>query len=307
MYYIHKIASITYQNSFMQMDVNDSLSVINNDSHLIAPDYKKYVLPASLRRLSPILRMSIAAAKECQEGIDFPFDAISVGTSLGCLTDTEKFLNIINTVEGDILSPTSFIQSTHNTISGLISLELKNHSYNMTHTQNNLSLEMALIDAMLCCDEGKNFVLLGVADEAIDYLNKLKPIDIPEKSIVSSGTSFFALSKEKSISEIGFYACKSHFNSKDIEGDIIDFLQELKIDINEIDRIYTNLNSIDSLNQEIVNYELYTGLYFTANAFGVHMAHDWLLKQSKKYALIVNSGCNNSLGLILLKNDKAPN
>lgn len=307
MYYIHKIASITHQDSFNQTDVNDSLVEIAEDTVLISPDYKKYVLPASLRRLSPILRMAVAAAKECQEAITIPVEAISVGTALGCLTDTEKFLNVINTVEGEILSPTAFIQSTHNTIAGLISLELKNHSYNMTHTQNNLSLEMALIDSMLCCDEGKDFVLFGVADEAIDFLNKLKPIVLPENSIVTSGTTFFALSKKKSKSEIGFQACRSIIKAKDIEVEIDLFLRELKIEINEIDRIYTNQNSLDFPKEMVVNYEAYSGLYFTANAFGVHLAHDWLIKEVKKYALIVNSGCNNSLGLILLKNDKAQN
>ena len=296
MYYIHKIASITHQDSFNQTDVHDSLVEITEDTVLISPDYKKYILPASLRRLSPILRMAVAAAKECQEAITIPFEAISVGTALGCLTDTEKFLNVINTVEGEILSPTAFIQSTHNTISGLISLELKNHSYNMTHTQNNLSLEMALIDSML-----------GVADEAIDFLNKLKPIVLPENSIVTSGTTFFALSKKKSKSEIGFQACRSIIKAKDIEVEIDLFLRELKIEINEIDRIYTNQNSLDFPKEMVVNYEAYSGLYFTANAFGVHLAHDWLIKEVKKYALIVNSGCNNSLGLILLKNDKAQN
>ena len=307
MYYIHKVTSISYQNSFLQNNVNESLVEITEDNVLISPDYKKYVIPAALRRLSPILRMAVAAAKECQEAINIPFEAISVGTALGCLTDTEKFLNVINTVEGDILSPTSFIQSTHNTISGLISLELKNHSYNMTHTQNNVSFEMALIDAILCCDEGKSFVLLGVADEGIEFLNKLKPIVISEDSIVTSGTTFFALSKNKSISEIGFYTCQTKIKTENVEGEIESFLRNLKIDSEEIDIIYSNYASIRFPSEKIINYEKFSGMYFTSNAFGVHMAHDWLNEQSKKYALIMNYGCESVLGLILLKNDKAQN
>ena len=46
MYYIHKIASITHQDSFNQTDVNDSLVEMAEDTVLITPDYKKYVLPA---------------------------------------------------------------------------------------------------------------------------------------------------------------------------------------------------------------------------------------------------------------------
>lgn len=305
MYYIHKVASITHQNSFLQNDINALLVEITEGSVLFAPDYKKYVLPSSLRRLSPILRMAVAVAKECQEAINTPFEAISIGTALGCLTDTEKFLNVVNTVEGDILSPTSFIQSTHNTISGLISLELKNHSYNMTHTQNNISFEMALIDSILCCDEGKSFVLLGAADEGIEFLNKLKPIVISKDAFVTSGATFFALSKIKSNAEIGIVACQAKLNKVSIDSEINSFLGNLQIDSAAIDIVYSNCITEHFPSEKMIHYEKFSGLYFTSNAFGVHMAHDWLIEQSKKYALVVNSSCEGGIGLILLRNDKA--
>src|SRR5207253_3406481 len=80
------------------------------------PDYTGLIPPMQLRRMSKAVRMGIGAAKACLDsaGIQRP-DAIAVGTTLGCLKDTEVFLNKLVTQEERMLTPTSFIQSTHNT------------------------------------------------------------------------------------------------------------------------------------------------------------------------------------------------
>ena len=192
MYFIQHIESITHQDSFQKENIWKNLAPLTAENALISPDYKNYIPVAALRRLSTILRMGITASKACQENVPNEFDAISVGTALGCLTDTEKFLVTMNTVSGDILSPTAFIQSTHNTISGQISLDLKNHAYNMTHTQNALSFEVALKDGLLCVDEGKNSVLVGAADEAIPFLERLRGSLIETDHAFTSGATFRA-------------------------------------------------------------------------------------------------------------------
>ena len=205
------LKSITHQDSFQQENIWDTLQILEQESVVVSPDYKQYIAPASLRRLSPVLRMATAAAKECQAEITEEIDAICVGTALGCLVDTEKFLVTIHTSTSETLSPTAFIQSTHNTIAGQISLELKNHSYNMTHTQNNLSFEVALIDAIMCCKEGKANVLLGAADEAIDFLKLLKQTVIQSDLQFTSGTTFMVIGKESTKSRIGIQDCTVEF------------------------------------------------------------------------------------------------
>ena len=45
----------------------------------------------------------------------------------------------------------------------------------MTHTQNALSFEVSLIDAILLLKEDKENVLLGAADEKIEFLKNLQP------------------------------------------------------------------------------------------------------------------------------------
>lgn len=302
MFYIHAITSISHQDSFLKADVNENLQTISVETPLIAPNYKDYVSPVALRRLSSVLRMGIAAAKECENKVGQAFDAISVGTALGCLTDTEKFLKVINSVEGDILSPTAFIQSTHNTIAGQISLDMGNHSYNMTHTQNNVSFEMALIDGMLCSFEGSKNVLVGAADEAIDFLNLLKPAIFPQNAHLTSGATFLVLQPTKSSNSIAILDCSAVTTKKSLNEEIERFLASNNLGLKDIQKVYSNNDELENQFSDYVNYSEFSGLHYSSSAFGTHMAHDWLLKNPNKNVLVVNSGCNENIGLILLSN-----
>jgi len=87
------------------------------------PNYKDFINPKVLRRMSKIVRMGIVASKTAlkEAGLETT-DAIITATGMGCQADTEKFLNaMIDNNEG-LLTPTSFIQSTHNTVGGAIAL-----------------------------------------------------------------------------------------------------------------------------------------------------------------------------------------
>jgi hypothetical protein len=306
MYYIHTIASITHQDSFQQANVWDALTPLTPESTLITPDYKLFIPPAALRRLSPILRMAIAAAKSCQENSEDQIDAISIGTALGCLTDTEKFLVTFHSAQSDTLSPTAFIQSTHNTIGGQISLDLKNHSYNMTHTQNGLSFEVALMDAILCADDGKKAVLVGSADEAIGFLKQLQPDIIQDNRELTSGTTCCILSRERKASSIGIVDCLVRAETSDWQTDISDFLDRNEMKIADIDAVFVSQPEDVKYVDHAVCYIDYTGLYYSASAFAVHMAYDKLTHTDAKTALIINRVCGNQLGAILLQKDEAP-
>jgi hypothetical protein len=302
MYYIHSIASITYQDSFRKGNVYESLTPITEESELITPNYKEFIPPAVLRRMSPVLRIGLAASIECKNEIKKEFDAIIVGTALGCLKDTEKFLVTIHTTTSSVLSPTAFIQSTHNTIGGQISLGLKNHAYNMTHTQNNLSFEISVLDAILCIQEGKKNVLVGAADEKIDFLKMVQPGLIPKHYPLSSGGSFFALSKEKNNSGIGIKSLYTSFNSKELDVELKSFVKDEGLDLKEIDLIlHSNSRKISEIKGiNCMDYLNYTGVHYTASAFAVHIAHDYLEAKNKNYSIVVNDMCKGSLGLILL-------
>ncbi len=304
MYYIHAISSITHQNTFRIDNIIKELSPIKENSNLISPDYKEFIPGAALRRLSPVLRIGLTAAIDCKNKIGEKFDAISVGTALGCLRDTEKFLKTFHTSTSDFISPTSFIQSTHNTIAGQISLGLKNHAYNMTHTQNNLSFEMALIDAIMCINEGKINVLVGSADEKTPFLELLQPKIISKKYPLSTGGSFFSISKTKN--KIGIIDVKTIFNSKNTELEIKDFLKKHKYETKDIDAILHSDSNIEIPKScHSINFLKYSGLYYSASSFALHFAHDYLISKNKNSALIVNDICIDKVGLILIKSNEA--
>ncbi len=168
--FITGTGNISPQRSFEDRNFPDSPEVSDTGFlEVISPDYKAFIEPRMLRRMSKILKMGVAAGMRALKdaGIEQP-DAISTATALGCTQDTEKFLTDMIHMEEQTLSPTAFIQSTHNTIGGQIALILGLHGYNMTYTQRGASFESALLDAMMLIESGEAaHVLLGGIDELI--------------------------------------------------------------------------------------------------------------------------------------------
>jgi hypothetical protein len=135
----------------------------------VSTDIKCLIPDAGVRRrMSRVLKMAVSTAIECAggyEGID-ALDAIITATGYGCLADSEKFLRNIIADGEDLLNPTPFIQSTFNTVGGMIAMLRHNHCYNMTYVNRGHSFEDALLDAFMRAKdgEGKN-MLVGAFDE----------------------------------------------------------------------------------------------------------------------------------------------
>lgn len=137
---------------------------ITNDEKL--SDVKKYVSPMEARRMSKIMKAAILTSMQALEsaGIQKP-DAIIIGTAYGMLDQGEKILNHIEAQGEEGLSPTLFMQSTHNTIAGTLAARLKCHGYNITYSQGEDSWDLALADAKQLIAEGKaQNVLVGLHD-----------------------------------------------------------------------------------------------------------------------------------------------
>jgi 3-oxoacyl-[acyl-carrier-protein] synthase II len=196
--FIRAASSITFQPTFNNVGFSKNLVALNNESKILHPDYSEYIPAMERRRMSDVLKMSIACSKDCLQQINITQpQAIIVGTSMGCCIHTKTFLDKILTSEGGLIAPSAFILSTHNSIAGQISLQLKNHSYNITHTQNSLSFEHALIDATIHNHEGLDNILVGAADEIELELHSFAarlnaPIIKP-----TCGASFFIIEKIK--------------------------------------------------------------------------------------------------------------
>jgi hypothetical protein len=317
--YITASSTISYQPTFRNKGFSSGLSELKPSSELITPDYSAFIPAMDRRRMSQVLKMSIACSIDCleQAGINQP-DAIIVGTSMGCCVHTKNFLDKIFSANEGPLSPTSFIVSTHNTIAGQISLLLKNHGYNMTHTQNSLSFEQGLIDGILCLNEGSNNILVGGADEGEDAIYNMKEKLKDENLLLSCGSSFFILSNKKANeTAIDLVDVASFGLIDDPIGKITGFLNSNNLAAEEIDLIlYANngqkqteeLKTIFG-QKKIFDYQKITGTYYTNSAFAMNYGIDIL---SHKDHPVFGEGinrilvCNNlipeNLGLILLEN-----
>jgi hypothetical protein len=164
----------------------------------VEPDYAGLIAPMQLRRMSKAVRIGIGASKAAMKeaGIERP-DAISVGTAMGCLNDTEHFLGKMVEQDEQMLTPTSFIQSTHNTVSGQIALLAGCHGHNLTFVQRGHSFEHAMLNAQLYLNEHKGEqVLVGGIDELTD--NSLRVMETAgvysDTNPAGEGAAFFVVS-----------------------------------------------------------------------------------------------------------------
>ena len=303
-FYINGASAISHQATFNNKGYTENVPKLNSNHELIAPNYKEYIDSKALRRMSKVLRMSITCGIDClsQSGI-MNTDSIIIGTGLGCLMDTEKFLKNFLTLEG-LIPPTAFIQSTHNTIAGQLSLLLENNNYNMTHTQNTVSFEHALLDSMLRLNENDNNVLVGAVDEHIPLLDSIASdigVEIVEGKM-TSGAAMFTLSNEKNkhslarVIDVETYYGKS----KNLQDQVNKF-----IDGPEIDLVLTN--SEEGLGfdiEKVVNYSSIFGYSHSGSALALHYAVDIINEVGKQNVLVVNH-LNDNMGLILISTIEA--
>ena len=303
-YYIQNTSSISPQPTF---ETDEFLSQTTESAEnleslpAIETNYKDYVTDAGLRRrMSRIVKMGVAAALNClkNSSVENP-DAIITATGLGCLTDTEKFLNAIVANDEQLLNPTSFIQSTFNTIGAQIALILKNHNYNFTYVHRGFSFETAMLDAMmqLADNEAQN-VLVGAVDEITPIsFQVMKRMGFWRNGAkMGEGAQFFMLSSIPSEKDYAVLKAISTFllpeNELSAETEIGLFLEKNGTTLQKIDLVlYGNCGDpkqdvpFEILKQGIFNgipsatFKQLCGEYQTASSFGLWCAANILHKQ----------------------------
>lgn len=317
--FISASSAISHQPSFRNAGYSAALQPLSQQSQLLHPDYTEYIPPMERRRMSDAIKMAIACARECirMSAVSEP-DAIIVGTSMGCCQHTRNFMDKILESEGGLISPTSFILSTHNTIAGQLSLLLGNRNYNITHTQDSLSFEHALMDARLCINaDGYAHVLAGAADELEKALYSMDARLKKISETHSSGAAFFMLSEKaanssntrlKDVAGIGLISDAAHeietfMNTNRLSPADIDMLLYAGSDDNETAMLSARFGA-----DKMVDYQTYSGTYFTSSAFAVDYALDALAQNRHpllgtplKRVLIMNHLLPENIGLILLE------
>lgn len=257
--------------------------------------------------MSRIIQMGVGAASEClqEAGTAIP-DAIITGTAYGCLQDTGVFLTKMVEHNEELLTPTAFIQSTHNTIGAQIALMLHCYQYNNAFVHRGFSFESALLDGMMLLMENADLhVLVGAVDEITDHshsiltrmgLYKQRPVSNMDLyisgskgTIAGEGACFFLLTDKPHAHNYAKLDALTTFYKpdgiKEIERNIQTFLSDNSIGINNIDTIITGKNG-DAKNDKIydqlqetvfkgsrlINYKNLCGEYPTSSAFALWLA-----------------------------------
>jgi 3-oxoacyl-[acyl-carrier-protein] synthase II len=313
--YIRATGNISPQPTFRHGNfLGDILQYSGNRLKCAEPDYRQVIDAKYTRRMSRIIKLGVAAALEClqQAGISSP-GAIVTGTAYGCMEDTGIFMKKLVENNETLLTPTAFIQSTHNTIGAQIALILSCNQYNNTFVHRGFSFESALLDAILLLkEEEATNVLVGGADEITDYsyeilkrfglyktglLTNLDLFRNPSKgTIAGEGASFFVLSNEASGTDYAllqniatFYKPGDTGNVKNHIEAFLDSSSSSSADIDLVidgcngdereDEVYKDLGQSLFAGKAQISYKHLCGEYPTATGFAVWLAAN-ILKQN---------------------------
>lgn len=312
--YIQSVGAITAQKTFDNSEfLEDIQSYEEQVISAVDPNYKDYIPPAAARRMAKGIKMGVVASKIAlrEAGLE-NVDAIITGTGMGCVRDSEKFVSAIIDNDEQFLTPTSFIQSTHNTVGGQIALGMECKGYNFTYVHSSTSFESALLDAkmQLETDEAAT-ILVGGVDELGEHTVKIHKLighikadpiatdavltSKTKGAVFSEGANFFVLGNEKKsacYAEVAAVEIMNTLGKEDVVKAAADFLLNAGTNASEVDALILGNNgdvAFDSYYDEFskgafsevlkIYYKHLVGEYNTVSSFGM-----WL------GARILNSG-----------------
>lgn len=322
----------TYDTSFLEsVEINTTENIV----YAKQPSYKELIPPAAARRMAKGVKMGLAASTKAlkEANVEVP-DAIITGTGMGCIEDSEKFLKALIDNNEEYLTPTNFIQSTHNTVGAQIALGLGCKGYNFTYVNGSISFESALLDAKLQLEnEEENTILVGAADETSSHTMELfKLVNIIKKEsdqpysvlnsnssgvVYSEGATFVTLEnvkKENSYAVLEALQIQNELNIDEVENFISSFLEKNNLKIQDIDIVVLGNNgdinfdtyytAVGSLFDQIpqVYYKHLSGEFNTASAFGFWVAASILKNQAIPQVVKMNSIEKANFSKVLLYN-----
>ncbi|WPO80155.1 beta-ketoacyl synthase N-terminal-like domain-containing protein [Flavobacterium sp. KACC 22761] len=335
--YINGVGCISTQKTFDTVFLEEAVYNQNETVlSIVSPVYKDYISPAMIRRMAKGVKNGIVASALAMKDANVEnVDAIITGTGLGCIEDSEKFLKNILDNNEEFLTPTSFIQSTHNTVGAQIALSLQCKGYNFTYVNGAVSFESALLDAKMQIEENEaNSILVGGVDETGDYTMSLfklagrikKENDLHSEFLNSNssgviygeGASFFILENERkanTYAEILDVEIVNTLEKNEVETALISFLKVNNLQISDLDAVvlgfdgnadsdfyYKNLSENTFAETPQLYYKHLSGEYDTASAFALWMASKIIKTQEIPEIIKVNSVSKPAYNTILLYN-----
>ena len=313
--YILSASGISPQDTFPHNGIFPAIRTLDgNRWTCVEPDYKTCIADATLRRrMSRVVKMGVAAALQCVNLAGVQPEAIITATGLGCLTDTEKFLDALTDNELQ-LNPTPFIQSTFNTVGAQVALMLGNHGYNNTYVHRGFSFESALLDAMLQINEGATYALVGCFDETTDTsFEIMRRLGFWKEGLTGSdqlyagrtkgtasgeGATFFMLGNKDATRDVskvkisGVHFFNTPNNCTSVDDHVNDFLASMQKSADDVDllllgnngdvsgdEIYKRLITGNFLQKPYCFFKNLCGEYATASGFALYLTFGILVSK----------------------------
>ncbi len=339
--YIKSIVALSAQETFENNHLPHHINTSSQWLGCINPEFKKYIPAKVLRRMNRMNRLCLVAASQTMSGAQLLTpDAIITATSNGCMEDSESFLNQILDNDEKLLTPTSFIQSTHNAVGSNLALAYQCKGYNMVYTQQTSAFEAALLDAVLRLQTDKiDHVLVGASDEitAENYRLKKKEgrwkcsgednLELLKSStpgaIPGEGAVFMLVTKDKKGAELELKGVDLFYrlphNMRIIEK-ITSFLQRHGERIDAIDtfllgidgdanyrKIYDDLLSELPEKSNIAYYKHLCGDYDTDGAFAVWVASRLVNESENSDDVFIRNTNRKTKKVLVIKQGRGKN
>lgn len=292
--FIQAAEQISMQQPLSEQWMQQPLSYTDSMVRAVDPVFRDYMAPNEVRRMGNVMKRAIVTTLEIMKdtGIEHP-DAIITGTSSGCLDYTERFLKVMVENDEETLSPTYFMQSTHNTIGSALGIYTKTHGYNVTYSHGSSSFDQALLDAWMQMKLEKiGTALVGGHDEMQeDYFRLLCKTDfVGKEKMVPCGEVAVEMmlnadAEKDALCEIGGVWIGHRPAVETLQLKLEEILSNAEMTKKQLAAVMVGVNGktsydqhynglLDSLqiNQPRLHYKHLFGESFTASAFGVYAA-----------------------------------
>ena len=299
--YINSMAQVSCQKPLSEEWLDSPCFFEERYTRAQEPDTKGLIMPSEARRMSKILKRTIATSITALNNSEIKHpDAIITGTGMGCMENSEKFLVDLSKYGENCLKPTLFMQSTHNTISSLIAIILKCHGYNNTYSHKGVSFEDALFDAWLQIKTGAiRNALVGAHDEVTPLMSLIMEETHPEYSLVSETSCSMVLSSaisEKNLCSIEFVELLHRPNANGL----VDLIEKNKGDVlilgvngnAENDQPYSGVVNALSEKPTTLQYKNVFGNNFSVSAMSVYVGAIIMKNQAIPDYMIFDKGSN---------------
>lgn len=333
--YIKASSLVSTQNTFGEKILQEDHVVFGkNCNYIIDPNYKDFIAPSMLRRMSRLVKYSLVSALDClNQTEDLSVDTIITATGLGCVNDTGVFLTQMHENKEKLLNPTAFIRSTHNAVGGQIALIKKLHVSNLSYTQKEVSFETGLLDALMLFDEGEaNNILIGAFDELTELKADLwkqmrclseTAIDLStlkrgntRGTTLGEGAGFFVLSAEADNANCSkIEGVEIHRSlSGSLKDSVSNFLAKHKLKNSDIDLIIlgldgtpTTLHLLLLIDREyetatVAGFKHLSGTYDTDSVFALWLANSAIVNSTISSECVLRGEQNKKFKNVLIVN-----